>query len=264
MADPNTFGIAGLSAWPVAHSRSPVIHNHWLAALRHCRGGTCCSRCRPSGSRLRCAGSPRWACAAAMSPRRTSRRYAADRPRRRLARRSAPSTPSSSNRTGRSADSTTTAMASCRACATRIRSGRPTAGPFSCWARAVQRAPSSRASRRRAQREIRVANRTRDKAEAIAAASRPGRQSVAVGRTREDALDGVALLANATSLGMTGKPPLDIALDRLPRKALVGDLIYTPPETPLLARRACAATSPSTGSACCSTRRGPHSMHGLA
>ncbi len=31
MADPNAFGIAGLLGWPVAHSRSPVIHNHWLA-----------------------------------------------------------------------------------------------------------------------------------------------------------------------------------------------------------------------------------------
>ena len=31
MADPKTFGIAGLLGWPVAHSRSPVIHNHWLA-----------------------------------------------------------------------------------------------------------------------------------------------------------------------------------------------------------------------------------------
>ena len=31
MADHNTFGIAGLLGWPVGHSRSPVIHNHWLA-----------------------------------------------------------------------------------------------------------------------------------------------------------------------------------------------------------------------------------------
>jgi shikimate dehydrogenase len=52
---------------------------------------------------------------------------------------------------------------------------------------------------------------------------------------REDALDGVALLANATSLGSAGKPPLDISLERLRKDALVGDLIYVPPETPLLA-----------------------------
>src|SRR5579884_599272 len=25
-----SFGIAGLLGWPVAHSRSPVIHNHWI------------------------------------------------------------------------------------------------------------------------------------------------------------------------------------------------------------------------------------------
>ena len=31
MADSTPFGIAGLLGWPVAHSRSPVIHNHWLA-----------------------------------------------------------------------------------------------------------------------------------------------------------------------------------------------------------------------------------------
>jgi shikimate dehydrogenase len=52
---------------------------------------------------------------------------------------------------------------------------------------------------------------------------------------RENALDGVAMLANATSLGMAGKPPLEISLERLPKHALVGDLIYIPPETPLLA-----------------------------
>src|SRR5260370_2809314 len=31
MADQNTFGVADLLGGPVAHSRSPVIHNHWLA-----------------------------------------------------------------------------------------------------------------------------------------------------------------------------------------------------------------------------------------
>src|SRR4030095_1150423 len=31
MADQNSSGVGGLRGWPVAHSRSPVIHNHWLA-----------------------------------------------------------------------------------------------------------------------------------------------------------------------------------------------------------------------------------------
>jgi shikimate dehydrogenase len=82
-------------------------------------------------------------------------------------------------------------------------------------------------------REIRIANRTPEKANEIAAAVGSS-VKVVPWETREDALDGVALLANATSLGSPGKPSLEMPLDRLPKKALVGDLIYVPPETPLL------------------------------
>jgi shikimate dehydrogenase len=52
---------------------------------------------------------------------------------------------------------------------------------------------------------------------------------------RAAALDGCALLVNATSQGMYGQPALDIALDALPLSALVSDVIYVPLETPLLA-----------------------------
>jgi shikimate dehydrogenase len=48
------------------------------------------------------------------------------------------------------------------------------------------------------------------------------------------ALEGAALLANSTSLGMSGQPPLEVALDRLPPAALVTDLVYSPLETALL------------------------------
>jgi shikimate dehydrogenase len=53
--------------------------------------------------------------------------------------------------------------------------------------------------------------------------------------SRNDAMADVALLVNATDRGMVGKPALEISLDRLPTNAIVGDLIYTPPETPFLA-----------------------------
>jgi len=52
---------------------------------------------------------------------------------------------------------------------------------------------------------------------------------------RADALDGIALLVNATNQGMMEKPPLDLVLDELPREAIVADVIYVPRETPLLA-----------------------------
>ena len=52
---------------------------------------------------------------------------------------------------------------------------------------------------------------------------------------RAAALAGAALLVNTTSLGMAGQPPLVLALDALPRTALVTDVVYTPLITPLLA-----------------------------
>lgn len=45
-----------------------------------------------------------------------------------------------------------------------------------------------------------------------------------------------ALLVNATSLGMTGQPPLALDLDPLPEDAVVYDIVYAPLETPLLAQ----------------------------
>jgi shikimate dehydrogenase len=42
------------------------------------------------------------------------------------------------------------------------------------------------------------------------------------------------LLVNTTSLGMSGQPPLAIHLDLLPAHAVVADLVYVPLETPLL------------------------------
>lgn len=45
----------------------------------------------------------------------------------------------------------------------------------------------------------------------------------------------VALLVNASSLGMVGHPPLDLDLANLPEDALVYDAVYAPLETGLLA-----------------------------
>jgi shikimate dehydrogenase len=47
-------------------------------------------------------------------------------------------------------------------------------------------------------------------------------------------LDGAALVINATSLGMTGKPDLRLPLDRLAAGTVATDLVYTPLITPFL------------------------------
>ena len=46
----------------------------------------------------------------------------------------------------------------------------------------------------------------------------------------------VDLLVNASALGMTGQPPLDLDLAPLPEDAVVYDVVYAPLETPLLAQ----------------------------
>lgn len=84
-------------------------------------------------------------------------------------------------------------------------------------------------------REIRLINRTFDKAEALANSVDPSIVKAIAWDKRADVIGDVALLTNATNQGMIGKPPLDISLDKLSSKALVSDLIYTPPETPFLA-----------------------------
>jgi len=51
---------------------------------------------------------------------------------------------------------------------------------------------------------------------------------------RHDALTDVALLVNTTNQGMHGQDALDLRLDALPTEALVSDIVYVPLETPLL------------------------------
>ncbi len=82
--------------------------------------------------------------------------------------------------------------------------------------------------------EIRITNRTRERAEALAQEFGP-RVRVVDWKERNPAMAGAQLLVNTTTQGMHGQPALDVALDDLPAGALVSDLVYIPQETPLLA-----------------------------
>jgi len=86
--------------------------------------------------------------------------------------------------------------------------------------------------------ELRLVNRTRETAVdlGVALTPRDGRRMV-IGSwdERADLLDESTLLVNTTSLGMKGQPPLDMDLARLPRSAVVYDIVSVPLETALLA-----------------------------
>jgi shikimate dehydrogenase len=92
-------------------------------------------------------------------------------------------------------------------------------------------------------RRIRVANRTASRAEAVAALA-PGIGESLAWDDLPAALAGAGLLVNTTALGMKGQPPLVLDLAPMPADAAVADIVYAPLETDLLAaarRRGLAA-----------------------
>lgn len=96
-------------------------------------------------------------------------------------------------------------------------------------ARSVVRALASRGFDR-----IVVANRTAERAEAVAGLG--GKAGTVCGYDELWRwLPSARLLVNSTSLGMTGEAPLEIHLGELPGDAVVNDLVYVPLETRLLA-----------------------------
>lgn len=103
--------------------------------------------------------------------------------------------------------------------------------------------------------DIRVSNRTRARAEAVAALADTPDNSGAVRvfdwDARAQAGENATLLVNTTSLGMQGAPPLDMPLDTLAStqavKATVADIVYVPLQTDLLARSAQHGLMPVNG-----------------
>jgi shikimate dehydrogenase len=83
--------------------------------------------------------------------------------------------------------------------------------------------------------EIRIANRNRERAERLTE-TLPA--TVWDWDRRGAMLEGTGLLVNATSLGMTGQPELELDLSALPGDAVVTDIVYKPLITGLLAEAA--------------------------
>jgi shikimate dehydrogenase len=234
MAEPSAFGIAGLVGWPVAHSRSPVIHNHWLA--RYGIPGRYVLFPVPAeklADALRGLSSLRLRGCNITTPHKQAVMPLVDDVDPLAKRIGAVNTivvQEDGSLRGFNNDGNGFVQS--------IRDARPDwrpdAGPIAIIgaggaARAVVASLADQGAR-----EIRVVNRTYERACEMQALFGPPVSAVRWD-ARADALDGVALMANATNQGMGGKSALDLALDRLSADAIVADLIYTPPETPLLA-----------------------------
>ena len=234
MSTPSSFGLAGIIGMPVVHSRSPVLHNFWLGA-HGMKGAYVPLAVAPERLKDALPGLVALGfrgCNVTMPHKQTAMALL-DRVNETARRIGAVNTivvEEDGTLSGFNNDGNGFVQS--------LRDASPgwraDAGPILLLgaggsARAVVVAMLENGAR-----QIRIANRTAEKAQAIA--TEFGAAVTAVSwAERNAAVADAALLVNCTDQGMTGKPALDIDLARLAPSTLVADLIYTPLETPFLA-----------------------------
>jgi shikimate dehydrogenase len=234
MSSANGFGLAGIIGMPVAHSRSPTIHNFWLDA-HGIRGAYVPLALEPARLKEGLAGLVALGfrgCNVTMPHKQTAMPLL-DRVNDTARRIGAVNTivvePDGSlsgfNNDGNGfVQSLRDAKADWRA----------DEGPILLLGAGGASRAVVVALLENGAREIRITNRTAEKAQAIAQEFGSAVSTVPWVERGADLAD-VALLVNCTDRGMIGKPALEIDLSRLKPSTLAADLIYTPLETPFLA-----------------------------
>jgi shikimate dehydrogenase len=234
MSHPDRFLMAGVMGWPVMHSRSPKIHNYWFA--KYGLAGTYVPLAvRPDGLRaaLRALAPLGFAGCNLTIPHKETAFEIVDRvdpSARRIGAINCVAVAPDGTLDGSNNDG----FGYIQSILESAPSWRAGAGPIVVIgaggaARAILLSLADRGAR-----DIRLVNRTAARAAAVEREFGAPIKALAWD-DRHAALDGAAMLVNATSQGMAGEGPLDIALDRLPTGALVCDIVYIPRETPLLA-----------------------------
>ena len=228
------FRVAGVVGWPVAHSRSPKLHGHWLQHYR-IPGAYVPLAVQPGrlAAALRGLAALGFAGCNVTVPHKEEALALVDHADA-AARRIGAANLVVVHRDGSLHGFNTDAYGFLANLRERAPGWRADAGPAVVLgaggaARAVVAALSDAGAP-----EVRLVNRTADRAQALATAL-GGKVRVVAWADRAAALDGAALLVNTTTQGMHGQPALDLDLSALPDAAVVTDLVYVPIETPLLA-----------------------------
>lgn len=228
------YKLAGVMGWPVAHSRSPVIHNHWIAEYG-LRGAYVLLPVQSENlsQALRALPVLGFAGCNLTIPHKVEAVRLLDRIEPLAARIGAVNTivvEADGSLTGRNTDAFGF-----------IQSLRDTPSGWRAQHGAAVVVGAGGAARAviaglldAGVPEIRLTNRSGSKAQDLAQEFGKLVQAI-TWDDRHDALSGAALLVNTTNQGMHGEAPLDLHLDRLPAQALVADIIYVPLETQLLA-----------------------------
>ena len=221
--------VAGVLGWPVAHSRSPLLHGTWLE--RHGIDGAYLPLpVAPEhfADAVRALMQLGFRGANVTIPHKQAAYDLCDEREATAERAGAVNT--LIFRDGRIIGSNTDGWGFCESLREQVPGWRADAGPaVMLGAGGAARAVAARLLDEGCPR-LTLVNRSLERAEALAR-SLGGPVEIAA---RAD-LAGAALLVNTTSLGMHGQPPLEIDLAPLPPSAVVADIVYVPLETPLLA-----------------------------
>ena len=234
MAHPDRFLLAGVMGWPVMHSRSPLIHNHWFKV--HGMAGTYVPLAIPQeglAKALRAMHPLGFSGCNLTIPHKQTAMEIVDEVSD-AARSIGAISCVTLRPDGSLMGSNNDAFGFIRNLKQEQPSWRADAGP----AVVIGAGGGSRAIcyglMQEGVKEIRLLNRGFERAQTIAdefgapISAYPWSQ-------RHDVMDGAALVVNTTSQGMVGQTALDIQLDRLPLSALAADIVYVPLETPFLA-----------------------------
>ena len=234
VAEHNSYKLAGVMGWPVAHSRSPVIHNHWVAE-HGLQGAYVLLPVRPEQlqTALRSLSVLGFAGCNLTIPHKVATLTLMDRVND-LAQRIGAINTVVVEQDGALTGCNTDSFGYIQSLLDAKPTWRANTGPAVVLgaggaARAVLVGLMDSGAT-----EIRLTNRSWAKAHDMA--QEFGGPVCAIRwEDRHDALAGAALLVNTTNQGMLGEAALDLRLDHLPMQALVSDIIYVPLETPLLA-----------------------------
>ena len=228
------FLLAGVMGWPVMHSRSPLIHNHWLAQ-HGLQGRYVPLAIPPEGlaAALRALPALGFSGCNLTLPHKQAAMDIVDEVHdsaRAIGAISCVTVRSDGTLLGSNND----AFGFIRNLRQQQPNWRADAGPAVVIGAGGGSRAVSHGLLQAGVREIRLVNRTLGRAEDVARALGAAIRAVAW-CDREAALEGAALVVNTTSLGMVGQGALDLPLNRLPTTAIAADIVYIPLETPFLA-----------------------------
>lgn len=222
--------------WPIEHSRSPLIHNHWIKHYEIANALYERLAVKPEEAAATIRDLPKrgFIGANVTVPHKETAFAALDRhdavARRLKAVNTIVTTPAGLE--GRNTDGYGfIANLKDRAAGWRAESGPVVILGAGGAARAIAAALEDEGAP-----EIRILNRTQARGEALIRDLDLKSAKVWSMAEAARALDGASLLVNTTTLGMKGENDIDLDIAALPKEALVTDIVYTPLETGLLRR----------------------------